>query len=188
MKQGTPAGTQLDCAVNALFAGEHFVDVLLHALLDPGLQVRIGQIGDPKGRLIADAVGNERMRRIADDGRQTARNGFEERTAAVEADPSGPFDEKSGGAAVCWAAPGPTAAAAMSPARMLPAMRFSNVDIVAPSSAALAPATARSPLRPAVITASAPSPAGAARRAEARPVPCECRWGRRCWTGWPWCR
>ena len=36
--------------------------------------------------------------------------------------------------------------------------------------------------------ASAPSPAGAATPAEAPPVPCECRWGRRYWTGWPWYR
>src|SRR5215471_12229079 len=57
---------------------QHFVIVLFHVLLHPGLQVRIAEISDPKRRLPADAVGNEGMRRILGDGRQTALNRLEE--------------------------------------------------------------------------------------------------------------
>src|SRR5215470_14159577 len=45
----------------ALLSGQHLVDILLHALLHPRLQVRIGKIRNPKGRLLVDAVGSERM-------------------------------------------------------------------------------------------------------------------------------
>src|SRR6266404_5789752 len=70
----------------ALLSGEHLVDVLLHVLLHPRLQVRIGKIGNPKCRLLANTIRGERMRRIADDGRQVARNGLVEGTTAVQSD------------------------------------------------------------------------------------------------------
>src|SRR5882672_11953172 len=67
--------------------GEHFVIVLLHVLLHPRLQVRIGEVRNPIGGLPACAVGNEGVRRITADGRQVARNGLEAGPAAVHPDP-----------------------------------------------------------------------------------------------------
>src|SRR5262249_38306397 len=73
----------------AFLSGEYLVEILLHVLLHPRLQVRIGKIGNPKCRLFANTVRGERMRRIADDGRQEARDGLVERTTAVQSDPAG---------------------------------------------------------------------------------------------------
>src|SRR6267143_5905958 len=74
----------------ALLSGEHLVDVLLHLLLHPGLQVRIGKVCNPKSRLFGHTVRGEWIRRIA---------------------------EKSGGIGVCCATTGAIDTANARPAR-----------------------------------------------------------------------
>src|SRR5262245_53768302 len=73
----------------ALLAGQYLVDVLLHRVLHPGHQVRIGKIGDAEGGLLVGAIRYEGVRRIA-----VHRTGFDachrfvEGTAAVQTDPA----------------------------------------------------------------------------------------------------
>src|SRR6266446_3899799 len=49
-------------------AGDDLVIVLLHDLLHPGLEVRVGEIGDPIGWLTALAIGDVRIFWIVGEG------------------------------------------------------------------------------------------------------------------------
>jgi hypothetical protein len=58
-------------------SGQHFLVVLFHPFLHPGLEVWIGEIGDPIGRLPAGVIGNEGMGRVLLHERRPAGNRYQ---------------------------------------------------------------------------------------------------------------
>jgi hypothetical protein len=70
-------------------SGENLVDILLHVLLHPWLEVRIRKIGDPERRLLISAIGNEGMGRVGGHGSGVmAGSWIEERASGIETGPS----------------------------------------------------------------------------------------------------
>ena len=92
-KTGNSRGQTARSCREGGFSGEDFVIVFLHPLLDPRLQVRIGDIADSKGRLPAPAVRHVRVRWIVRHRGYRAGHGGKVRTISLGRRPSHPVLE-----------------------------------------------------------------------------------------------
>src|SRR5258706_11309570 len=135
MKKGTPAGTQLDCAVKALFlpasisSMSFFMESFTQGIRFGLERSAIRNVGCLLGPLGTKGCAGS----LTTGGR---RPGTGSMNGPPPFSPTQPakFDEKSGGAAFCWATVGAIGVVPIRPTRTMPASTLSlqvNEDIVA---------------------------------------------------------
>src|SRR5258708_18331553 len=145
MKKGTPAGTQLDCAVRALFfpARRWSMSCFIRSFTQ-GIRFGLERSAIRKVGCLLGPLGTKGCAGSETTGAR--RPGTDSYDGPPPFSPTQPakFDEKSGGAAFCWAAVDAMGAVPMRQARMMPASTLSllvNQDIVAPPFLRFTPAT-----------------------------------------------
>src|SRR6516165_8084881 len=137
MKKGTPAGTQLDCGVNALFFPASTSSMsLFMCSFTHGFRLGLERSAIRKVGCLPTPLGTKGYAGSLTTG-GGRRPGTGSKNGPPPLSPTHParFDEKSGGAAFCCATADAIGAAPMRPTRMLPARTLSlhvNGDMIAP--------------------------------------------------------